>query len=180
MKLVWGYNINTHTNCARGFISVDGISSSGYCTRKYWQNTYSLEAPTPKILILWQLKKRVPRPEGLASVTSSMPGDPMILSCVICTDPWCPAPLTSSAVKPTDWQAASTSLVETEETPKNVERGYDVCEPTAERDMQLEYSSWLVVGPKCRSRAHGSCKFCWFKEHSRLCTEIHYPEVHKF
>jgi len=65
----------------------------------------------------------------------------MILSCVICTDPLCPAPLTSSAVKPPDSQTASASLVETEETPQNVERGPDACEPTAERDMQIEYSS---------------------------------------
>jgi hypothetical protein len=26
--------------------------------------------------------------------------------------------------------------------------------------MQMEYSSLLVVGPKCRSWANGSCKFC--------------------
>jgi len=87
-----------------------------------------------------------------------MPSDLMILSCVICTDPLCPAPLTSWAMKPPDSQTSSASLVEVEGTPQNVERGPDACEPTAERDTQMEYSSLLVVEPKCRSRAHGSCK----------------------
>jgi len=70
-----------------------------------------------------------------------MPSDPMILSCGICTDPLCPAPLTSSAMKSHDSQTPSASLVEIEETPQNVERGPYACERTAERDMQMEYSS---------------------------------------
>ena len=89
-----------------------------------------------------------------------MPSDPLILSCGICTDTLCPAPLNSSAMKPPDSQTFSASLVEIEETLQNVEKGPDACEPTAERDMQMEYSFLLVVGPKGRSSAHGSCKFC--------------------
>ena len=98
------------------------------------------------------MKKIVPRREGSAAITSSMPSDPMILSCVIYTDPLCPAPLTSSAMRPPDSQTSSVSLVEIEETPQIIERG-----PDAERDMQMEHSS-LVVGLKCRSRAHRSNK----------------------
>jgi hypothetical protein len=42
-------------------------------------------------------------------------------------------------MKPPDSQTSSASLVEVEETPQNVERCPDACEPTAERDTQMEY-----------------------------------------
>jgi hypothetical protein len=59
-------------------------------------------------------------------------------------------------------------------------RGPDICEPTADRDMRTEYSSWLAVGPKCRNRAHGISKLNWSKVQSRLGIDIHYTEVHNF
>ena len=107
MKLDWSYNTNAHTNSARDFISAEEICSSGYCARKYGRTRILQKHLLQKNQILSQSKKTVPSPEDLASITSSISSEPMNLSCVICTDPLCPAPLTSSAVKPLDSQTSS-------------------------------------------------------------------------
>jgi hypothetical protein len=54
--------------------------------------------------------------------------------------PSAPTPSTSSAVKTPDpqYSGPSPSLVEIEETPKEIERGSDAHEPSAEGDIQMD------------------------------------------
>jgi len=146
VKLVWSYNTNAHTNSARDFISDEGICSSGYCARKYGRTCILQKHLLQNNLILSQLKKIVPSPEGLASITSSIPSDPMTLYCVICTDPLCPAPLNSSAVKPLDSQTSS-------ETPQNVDSYPDACEPTADK----RYANGILFLISCGDHRQEQC-----------------------
>jgi hypothetical protein len=87
-------------------------------------------APTPKILIFWQLKI-VWSPESLASLTFNMHSGSIILSYVICTDFLSPAP--------------SAFLVEIDVSPENVEGGPRCLWPNSWRKYVNSVLSWLVL-----------------------------------